>query len=75
MLLVASVLVFLATVLRACAGDDARGDWGEACVQSSDCRSGLQCGVPYGAPYCTSPCEGAKQCPSDWTCAAVCRRP
>lgn len=74
MLLVASVLVLLATLLRACAGDDARGDWGEACVQTSDCRSGLQCGVTQGAPYCTAKCEASSECPSGWTCAGVCRK-
>lgn len=74
MLLIASVLVLLATLLRACAGDDVRGDWGERCVQSADCRSGLVCGIPQGAPYCTSECSGAGDCPSGWTCAGVCRK-
>jgi len=75
MLLVASVLVFMATLLRACAGDDAKGDWGEACVESRDCKSGLTCGLQYAAPYCTSSCEGVSQCPSGWSCAGVCRKP
>ena len=75
MLLIASVFVVLATLLRACAGDDARGDWGEACVESRDCRSGLECGVTRAAPYCTKACGSASECPSGWTCAAVCRRP
>ena len=75
MLLVASVLTVLAAMLRACAGDDAKGDWGEACASSRDCRTGLQCGLPYAAPYCTSECQGSKQCPSDWSCSGVCRKP
>lgn len=75
MLLVASVLMLLATLLRACAGDDVRGDWGEACVQSADCRPALFCGIPQGAPYCTNLCTRSDECPSGWTCAGVCRKP
>ena len=74
MLLMASALALLATLLRACSGDDVRGDWGDRCVQSADCRSGLHCGIPQGAPYCTSSCESSAQCPSAWTCAGVCRK-
>jgi hypothetical protein len=74
LLLVASVFILLASLLRWVAGDEAKGDWGERCVQTSDCKDGLECGVKYAAPYCTTVCETDAQCPSGWSCAAVCRK-